>query len=630
MKKEHKDVLLRKCGEKNYGKLEGLDNPGLIAFLAEYVGLCNPGSVFIRTDSEDDAEYIRKKALETGEEKELRIPGHTVHFDGYYDQARDKTNTRYLLRPDEVLRSDISFIDREEGLKEIRAILKDIMAGKEMYISFFCLGPTDSEFSISAVQITDSTYVAHSEDILYRSGYEQFKRLSGADRFFRFVHSAGALENRVSRDVYNRRVYIDLEEEMVYSANTQYAGNTVGLKKLAMRLAIKRASEEGWLTEHMFVMGVHGPDKKRLTYFTGSFPSACGKTATAMLEGEKIIGDDIAYLRCKNGNIRAVNVESGIFGIIKDVSARSDPAIFKALTSPAEIIFSNVLVTTDNRPDWLGSGEPEPEEGVNFAGKWYQGRKGPDDNEILPAHKNARYTIRLESLENCDENLANPEGVKIGGVIYGGRDSDTNVPVEQSFDWAHGILTQAATIESETTAATLGKEGVRKFNLMANLDFLSIPIGRYIQNNLDIVEGIKDPPLIFHVNYFLKGKDGNYLNGIKDKHVWVRWMELRVNGEAGAVKTPTGYFPAYQDLVPLFREVLGRGYTREEYEEQFTLRIPERMDKKKRIKKIYHSKVFDTPHALMKALDDQMARLEECRKKHGDYVSPFVLEGLLQ
>ncbi len=620
------EILKKKCGTENYEKLAAIDNTKLHDFVAKYVTLFNPGSVFVRTDSRKDAEYIRNRSIGIGEEKPLATRGHTIHFDGYYDQARDKANTKYLLRPDEVLGSDIKSEDRDKGLEEVHGLFENAMQGKEMYVCFFCLGPTDSVFSTPAVQITDSTYVAHSEDILYRSGYDQFRKMGGSGRFFRFVHTAGELDGTVSSDVYHRRVYIDLEEEMVFSANTQYAGNTVGLKKLAMRLAIKRASEEGWLTEHMFVMGVHGPDKKRVTYFTGSFPSACGKTATAMLEGETIIGDDIAYLRQIGGKVRAVNVERGIFGIIQDVSMENDPSIFEALTTPGEVIFSNVLVDDKNDPRWLGDGRPAPKRGVNFSGEWAPGKKGPDDKEVPYAHKNARYTIRIDTLKNCDKNLENPDGVEVGGIIYGGRDSDTSMPVEQSFDWEHGILTQASTIESETTAATLGKEGVRVFNLMANLDFLSIPIGRYIQNNLDIVEDVSKPPLVFHVNYFLRGKDGKYLNGIKDKHVWVKWMELRVNGEVDAIKAPTGYIPKYNDLKRLFKEVHNKEYTKEEYEEQFTLRIPERLAKKDRMMEIYHAKVFDTPHAFMKAMQDQKERLEECRKKHGDYVSPFVLE----
>jgi phosphoenolpyruvate carboxykinase (GTP) len=615
-------LLKEKCGPENYKKLEKLGNDKLMKFVAKYAELFKPDSIFVRTDSKEDAEYIRKKTLQNQEEKPLSIAGHTVHFDGYFDQGRDKGSTRYLLRPDEILGSDIMSVDREKGLEEIHKLFENAMKGKEMYICFYCLGPVNSEFSISAVQITDSSYVGHSEDILCRSGYEQFLNLKGSSDFFRFVHSAGELERGVSKNFEKRRVYIDLQDEIVYSVNTQYAGNTVGLKKLAMRLAIKRASEQGWLTEHMFIMGVYGRKKKRVTYFTGSFPSACGKTATAMLEGEKIVGDDIAYLRNIAGKIRAVNVERGIFGIIQDVSKKTDPAIYEALTTPGEVIFSNVLVDETNNPRWLGDGRPEPKNGVNFAGEWAPDKKGLDGNEVLYAHKNARYTIRLKDLKNCDENLENPAGVEIGGLIYGGRDSDTSPPVVQSFDWSHGILAQAATIESETTAATLGEEGVRKFNLMANLDFLSIPIGRYIQNNLDIVEAVKNPPLIFHVNYFLKGKDGRYLNGVKDKHVWLKWMELRVHGEAKAIKTPIGYIPNYNDLKILFKDVLGNDYPREDYNEQFKLRIPECIAKIDRIKKIYHTKVFDAPHILMKTLDDQHTRLEECRHKNGDYPAP--------
>lgn len=615
-------LLREKCGIENYRKLERLSNEKLMNFVTKYVEIFNPGTIFVRTDSRIDADYLRKKAIEKKEERLLATEGHTIHCDGYFDQGRDKGSTRYLLRPDEVLGSDIMSIDREKGIDEIHNLFKNSMEDREMYLCFYCLGPTGSEFSIPAVQITDSAYVAHSEDILCRSGYEQFINLKGSGNFFRFVHSAGELDGTVSKNFEKRRVYIDLQDEIVFSVNTQYAGNTVGLKKLAMRLAIKRASEEGWLTEHMFVMGVYGPDNQRLTYFTGSFPSACGKTATAMLEGEKIIGDDIAYLRNIKDKIRAVNVERGIFGIIQDVNEKSDPAIFEALTTPGEVIFSNVLVDANNNPRWLGDGRPEPKKGVNFSGEWMPGKIGPDGNEVVYAHKNARYTIRLKDLRNCDANLENPEGVEVGGIIYGGRDSDTSVPVVQSFNWSHGILAQAAMIESETTAATLGEEGVRKFNLMSNLDFLSIPIGRYIQNNLDIAERIPNPPLIFHVNYFLKGKDKEYLNGVKDKHVWLKWMDLRVNKEADAIETPIGYIPKYEDLKKLFKKVLGKEYNKEDYDEQFKIRIPECIAKIERIRKIYHTKVFDTPHILMKTLDDQRKRLEECRKKNGDYPTP--------
>ena len=189
--------LKEKCGDQ-YNKLEVLNNPKLIAFVEKYVSRCNPDSVFVSTDSTDDAKYIRNKAIENGEEYKLATKGHTYHFDGLKDQARDKANTKYLLPKGVDLGPSINSTDKVKGLEEVHGFLKNSMQGKEMYVAFFCLGPTNSEFSISAVQITDSSYVIHSEGILYRSGYEQFKK---AKDFFRFVHTAGELENGVCKNV---------------------------------------------------------------------------------------------------------------------------------------------------------------------------------------------------------------------------------------------------------------------------------------------------------------------------------------------------------------------------------------------------------------------------------------------
>lgn len=337
-------LLVKKCSHENYRKLMQLNNTKLHNFITRYIEICNPDSVYICDDSEKDRQYIRNRALENGEEINLSTSGHTVHFDGFNDQARDKANTKYLLSENTELGSNLNAVYKESGLDEIHRYLKDIMSGKEVYVLFFSLGPTNSEFSIPCVQITDSSYVAHSEYILYRRGYEQFKRIGESNHFFRYVHSAGVLEKGVSKNVDRRRVYIDLEDNIVYSVNTQYAGNTVGLKKLSLRLAIQKASQEGWLAEHMLIMGVHGPDGRK-TYFTGAFPSACGKTSTAMLKGETIIGDDIAYLRKKDGKVYAANVECGIFGIIRDVNTIDDPVIWEAITNEGEVIFSNVLMT---------------------------------------------------------------------------------------------------------------------------------------------------------------------------------------------------------------------------------------------------------------------------------------------
>ncbi|MHC4294766.1 MAG: phosphoenolpyruvate carboxykinase (GTP), partial [Planctomycetota bacterium] len=534
MKDEHAKILKDKLDADSLAKLEALDNEKLFAFVADAVALCQPDSVKVCDDSPEDIACIRKRSVENGEERSLGIEGHTAHFDGYadeaqHDQARDKAATKYLVGEGIELGANLNQTPRAAGLDEVRGFLQGAMAGKEAYVRFFCLGPTESPFSISCAQITDSAYVAHSEDLLYRSGYDQFKRLGGSGEFFRFLHSAGRLsENNTSIDTDKRRVYIDIAEDMVYSANTQYGGNTIGLKKLALRLAIRRADREGWLAEHMFVMGVGGPGGRK-TYFTGAFPSACGKTSTAMLPGESIVGDDLAYFRIFDGEVRSVNVESGIFGIIENVNPDDDPVIYKVLTSPGEVIFSNVLIA-DGRPYWMGMGCELPKEGVNYSGKWHVGKIDLQGNEINPSHKNARYTVALRDLANLDERADDPNGVPVGGIIYGGRDSDTSVPVQESFEWTHGIVTMGASLESETTAATLGAQGVRRFNLMSNMDFLAIPVGKYIQNNLDFVKGVKNVPKVFATNYFLKGSDGKYLNAKLDKKIWITWMELRVHG----------------------------------------------------------------------------------------------------
>ncbi len=617
-----------RLGEENYQKLARINNPRLHEFIVRYVKLCNPDKIYVCTDSPEDVDYIREAAIRHGEEIKLAIEGHTAHFDNYYDQARDRRNTGILVPKGMNLGPFIETKDRDWALQEIHEILKNIMKGKELYICFFTLGPARSIFSIPCVQLTDSAYVVHNEFLLYRPGYEEFVRLGPNARFFKFIHSAGELDERkTSKNLDKRRIYIDILDETVYSLNTQYGGNSIGLKKLAMRLAIYRGSQEGWLCEHMFIIGVHGPGG-RVTYFTGAFPSLCGKTSTAMLEGEKIVGDDIAFLRKVNGQVRAVNTEVGMFGIIQGINSKDDPILWKVLHSPGEIIFSNVLVTEDGRVHWSGKDGEVPPKGINHSGEWYIGKRDAEGKEIPCSHPNARFTLSLRLLENLDPAIDDPEGVLIKGIIYGGRDSDTWVPVEEAFDWVHGIITKGAALESERTAAVLGQEGEREFNPMSNLDFLSIPIGKYIQMNLDFGRDLENPPRIFSVNYFLRDKEGRFLNAREDKRVWIKWMELRIHNEVGAAKTPTGLIPCYKDLARLFREVLHKEYSKEEYIAQFTLRVPENLAKIARITEIYRTKVHDTPSILFEVMEAQRQRLLEAREKFGDYISPEKFGGL--
>ncbi|MEF8879165.1 MAG: phosphoenolpyruvate carboxykinase (GTP) [Candidatus Thermoplasmatota archaeon] len=627
MNEKAEKILKSRLSEEDFEKLDKIKNEDVHNFIAYYVDHCAPSKITVYDDSEEDLQKTREAAIGNHEEAKLATDNHTIHFDGYNDQARDKKRTKFLLPPGEDLGPELNTIKRKEGLDEIHDIMNGIMNGHELHIKFFCLGPTESPFSIPCVQLTDSAYVAHSEDLLYRQGYKEFLRQGEDARFFKFVHSAGELKEaglglKVSKNIEKRRVYIDLEEDIVYSANTQYGGNTIGLKKLAMRLAINRADKEGWLTEHMLLMGVHGPND-RMSYFTGAFPSMCGKTSTAMVKGEKIVGDDIAYLRNIDGKTRGVNVESGIFGIIEGINPDDDPIQWKAITEPNEVIFTNQLVTPERENYWNGKPGPVPEKGVNHSGEWYPGKKDKDGKEITPSHKNARFTFKMDILDNASPKLHDPKGVEVDGFIYGGRDSDTSVPVKEAFDWTHGIVMYGACLESETTAATLGKEGERAFSPMSNLDFLSLPIGRYVQNNLDFGNQIDNPPSVFGVNYFIRDQETNeFLNAKNDKRVWLKWMDLRVHGDAEAIETPTGYIPKYEDLKKLFKQVLDKNYPKEDYVQQFTLRVPENLSKIERMKKIYKERVPDTPKIVFEELEKQKKRLEEAQEKHGDYIKP--------
>jgi phosphoenolpyruvate carboxykinase (GTP) len=338
----------------------------------------------------------------------------------------------------------------------------------------------------------------------------------------------------------------------------------------------------------MLVMGIHPPGKDRVSYFTGAYPSACGKTSTAMIPGQSIVGDDIAYLRIdEEGNCRAVNIESGVFGIIRDVNPVDDPVIYDVLKTPREMIFSNVLIS-EEKPYWLGMGIDEdsyPEEGINYSGKWWKGKKDDNGEEIPLAHPNARYTIRLSELENLDPHWDDKDGLVIRGIFYGGRDSDTNVPISESLDWAHGVY-MGATIESETTSATLGARGVRNHNVMAVMDFMVVPLGLYLSNHIRFGRSLKKQPRVFATNYFLKHQ-GKYTNEKVDKKVWVIWAEGRTHGEYDAIRTPVGYIPKYEDLKGLFRQVFDREYTEEDYDLQFSIRVDNYIEKTARMEEIF-------------------------------------------
>jgi len=509
------------------------------------------------------------------------------------------------------------------GLKEVLDIMDGCMKGNECLVRFFCLGPKNSKFSLLALQLTDSFYVAHSEDLLYRSGYEEFKNMKEKADFFYFIHSAGELTGNppVTKNIDKRRIYVDLKENRVLTVNNQYAGNSLGLKKLALRLAIHRSNNEDWLAEHYFILGVHPKDKNRVSYFTGAYPSGCGKTSTAMLPGQTIVGDDIAYLRpWRDGYAHTVNIEQGVFGIIKDVNPNDDPVIWNTITTPRETIFSNVLIK-DGMPCWIGDGRDIPDSGMSFCGDWAKGVTDKEGRDIPHAHPNARYTVRIEELSNADENLHNPDGVPVHGIFYGGRDSDTMVPILESLDWDHGVFF-GASIESETTAQTLGAEGIRKGSPMANLDFVVVPLGKYLENHRKFGNSLEHSPKVFATNYFLK-KDGKYINGMLDKLCWVIWAEGRTHGDFDAIKTPFGFLPKYNDLKTLFKQYLNKEYEEKDYIEQFSIRINHLLEKLERVEAMYN-KEHNIPEFFWEILRKQRSELNQLREKFKkDEISPF-------
>ncbi|MDG6927540.1 MAG: phosphoenolpyruvate carboxykinase (GTP) [Nitrososphaerota archaeon] len=597
--------------EKNKSKLAKIHDTSIVDWIARFNDLCSPSRIFINSGTEADVKYIKNKALAEDEELPTKYVYQTVHFDGIKDQARDRNHT--YIAAETRIDGIKNYVEKKRAVDEVLTIMRGIMKGKEMLVGFYALGPKNSDFSIPAVQITDSSYVMHSEELLYRNAYDLFLRPMKSRPFF-FVHSEGELENNVSKNVEQRRVLIDVDDEVSYSVNTQYAGNTVGLKKLALRLGIKRGVREGFLMEHMLLVGIN--NNERRGYFTGAYPSLCGKTSTAMMLGESLIGDDIAILKNVNGEVRAVNTDRGVFGVIDGINSKDDPIIWDVLHSHTEVIYSNVLITPEGEARWNGDGLGEPDEGKNFAGTWHKG---------MPlSNPNARFTVSLKGFPNLDPAYDDPAGVPVKGIVYGGRDYDTWVPVQESFNWNHGAIVYGASIESQSTAATIGATDVREFNPMAIFDFLSVNIGDYLKHYMDFGAALKTPPRIFAVNYFLKDSSGEFLTEKTDKRIWFKWMEMRASGDVTALEAPTGYIPSYESLSRLFDKVLNKSYSRELYIKQFSIRVDNNLRKIKRVISYYRN--YETiPAGVFQILSEQETRLTDALAQYGSVINPELL-----
>ena len=542
----------------------------------------SPASIFINSGSAEDMTYIRQRALEIGEEFQLTREHHTCHFDGPGDQGRDTANTKYLAYADTEISSLQKKKEHRAGVVEARNIITDIMQSKEMIISFISRGPIGSPVSDPTLQVTDSYYVIHSEFMLYRMMDPEAFSKDVAEKGYMFInyHSAGKLtETNVSANLAERRIYMDVERFRSYSSNNQYAGNSIAPKKINHRFANMNNIRNHFgerLDEHMFIAGFAMEDE--VIYFGGAYPSGCGKTGTAMT-GTHLIGDDLAkiFIDPQSGEVRAVNPERGMFGIIEGVNPEDDPETMAVLTGENnEVIFSNLLVS-DKQPYWNGMGKALPEKGRNFEGEWTAKSAKP------ASHKNARFTISLDNLKNYDPASETPEGVKLSGLLFGGRDYTTMPTIVMAHDWMNSVV-HGAIIRSATTATEIGADGSEKRSPFANEAFFPAPLAHYINHykafgeNPNIAK--ENLPSGFQVNYWLHksgrgvlapGEADGLIGEKRDTKVWMRIMALMHQDRVETIWTPIGRIPKYQDLKKLFKEVIDKEYEKEIYTKQFSL-----------------------------------------------------------
>ena len=619
-------VFSAKCDAQNLHKLSAIANQEALLKIANAIAMTDPDAVFVNTGSDADVQVVREMSLAKGEESSLAMPGHTIHFDLAQEQARIVDRTFYIVNPDEETSVLAKSILRDQALDYVRTHMSGIAQGKTLLVGFFSRGPIGSPAAIPALEITTSTYVMHSANILYRNVYARFDaEVERAGLFFTNVHSEGP--NR-PEDLPQARVYMDRSWQTTFSMFCTYAGNTLLLKKGNHRFAVDLATyyrKEDQISEHMFVTGMTGPGGRK-TYFAGAAPSGCGKTTTAMV-GSDFIGDDLAQLWiADDGTLRAINPEFGIFGIVRDVNRETDPHLMECLREPgAEVIWSNVLIDADKVPHWEGSGEPHPDKGVNYQGEWWAGKTDASGAPIPISNPNARCTLRNTSIGNYNNDAAeSPDGVHVRVITYSGRDSDTMPPVWVAKNPDHGVVI-GASILSAATATELGVKGVRR-QPWANEPFIPGPLADYMDAQFDFFNSdkLEDKPIIAGLNYFLtlaaRGGAGTGLLGEKrDVRVWLSWLELRANGDAGAIETPIGYIPRYKDLQPLF-ESIGKDYPKSLYDRQFAFHVDNILGRIDLQEEAYR-KEARVPPRLFEVYEEQRAGLEALKAKHGAIVA---------
>jgi phosphoenolpyruvate carboxykinase (GTP) len=626
-------LLRQYLDDHHFQRIQNIKNDEARIKIANALAMCRPEKVYINTGSEQDLRFIREMALNKGEEAPLAMPNHTIHFDLKEEQGRIIDRTYYIANDGEPVSSLGLRMPRPDALEVVRKGMDNIMHGMTMVVGFYSRGPVGAQVSNPAIEISSSAYVCHSAEILYRNIYSDFdSEAARQGHFYTNIHSEGL--NR-PEDLPNARVLMDRSHRTTYSFNCTYAGNTLLMKKGNHRFSVDRSVYEKRgleLSEHMFITCIEGPDG-RITGITGAAPSGCGKTTTAMA-GDHFIGDDLAQMWiAEDGTIRSINPECGIFGIVEDVNRQGDPLLMECLRNEGtEVIWSNVLIDDDSVPHWVGSGEPNPNSGRNFQGQWQEGMTDGNGKPIPLSHPNARCTLASAALGNYSSEAESSAGVETRVITYSGRDSDTMPPVWAAKNSDQGVVIGAC-IVSAATATEVGATGVKRAP-WANAPFIPGALGHYMEAQFKFFGSDKiakdKQPVMAGLNYFLtheaRGGNGKQLLGEKrDVKAWLAWLERRAHNEVGAIDTPIGFLPKYEDLKQLFKERIDKEYPQELYNKQFSLYIDNILARIELQLEAY-GKEDNLPAKLFEVLAQQREALTALKDRYGAIVTPEQLE----
>ena len=532
------------------------NNKNVLKWVDEMVALCKPDKVVWIDGSEEQMKALRDEAIATGEMIELnqeKLPGCLYHRTAPNDVARVEDRTFICSKKKEDAGPTNNWKDPEEMHALLNKLYDGVMKGRTMYVIPYSMGPIGSKMSKVGVEVSDSLYVVLNMDIMTRMGKQAFVQLGDeSNDFVRGLHS------KANVDPENRYIVHFPEENSICSINSAYGGNVLlGKKCFALRIASYQGKNEGWMAEHMLILGIENPQGET-KYVCAAFPSACGKTNLAMLippevykkQGYKVwtVGDDIAWLRKgPDGRLWAINPENGFFGVAPGTNEKSNPNALH--TTMRDTIFTNVAINNDdNTVWWEGLDKNPPVNATEWKGAKVNGVEYTAEGNKL-AHPNSRFTAPARNCPCVSPEFNNPQGVPISAIIFGGRRAKTAPLVYQSFDWNHGTFV-GSIMASETTAAAAGAVGVVRRDPMAMLPFCGYNMGDYWQHWLDMGKDLGDKaPKIFNVNWFRTDDEGHFIwPGFGDNMRVLMWILARCEGKADAVETPIGYEPKPEDI----------------------------------------------------------------------------------